>query len=260
MRKVFLLTLIILLSISSCKKKDSSYSLTISINNNGTVNYESGKYPEGETISLEATPESGYRFIGWDGEDLESPTDENPITIFMDSNKSIIANFVNIDDPDYSGMGFWADEIYSSIDWDLENNFRSIVEAFVKDGERHGVDVSHVLENDLKFELVEEIPGAKANAPGTCWKNRVSINYVSSTYLAEIESLKKGTYGYSNGIRYDGDVPSIFKTMWHEFGHDILNLGHTCGDGFIMNGSGGCEPGIVTSGGPQSYYSWFASS
>ena len=173
----------------------------------------------------------------------------------MDSNKSIIANFVNINNPDYSDMGFWADEIYSSIDWDLENNFRSIVEAFVKDGERHGVDLSHVLENELKFTLKEDLPGAKAYGAGMCWKHKVNIKYRSSNYFAEIENLKKGTYGYSNGIRYDGEVPIIFKTMWHEFGHDILNLKHNCGDGFIMNGLDACEAGIVKSWG---HHSWFS--
>ena len=254
LKNLFLST--ILCFFITCKKKSNSYNLDISIKNNGTVNYESGKYPSGETIILEAKPESGFRFIGWEGKGLENPTDENPITVFMDSNKSIIANFVNINNPDYSDMGFWADEIYSSIDWDLENNFSSIVEAFVKDGERHGVDLSHVLENELKFTLKEDLPGGKkAYGAGMCWKHRVNILYKSSNYFAEIENLKKGTYGYSNGIRYDGDVPTIFKTMWHEFGHDILNLKHNCGDGFIMNGSGGCKAGIVKSRGSLSWFS-----
>ena len=43
----------------SCKKKSNSYNLDISIKNNGTVNYESGKQPIGEIIKLQATPEDG---------------------------------------------------------------------------------------------------------------------------------------------------------------------------------------------------------
>ena len=48
-------------------------------------------------------------------------------------------------------MGIWTDEIYSSIDFDFKNNFRSIVEAFVKDAERYGLDLNYVLERDIKF-------------------------------------------------------------------------------------------------------------
>ena len=65
-------------------------------NNNGIVNYESGKQPIGEKIVLEATPDPGYAFVGWHGEGLDNPTDENPLTIVLDSEKSIVANFVNM--------------------------------------------------------------------------------------------------------------------------------------------------------------------
>jgi hypothetical protein len=97
MKKSLLLALLI---VFSCKKDDSSYSLNISKNNMGVVNYETGKHPIGETIILEATPDEGFSFIGWHGEGLENPTDENPLTVVLDSNKSIIANFVNIENPD----------------------------------------------------------------------------------------------------------------------------------------------------------------
>ena len=86
----FLVTLCFFIS---CKKKSNSYNLDISIKNNGTVNYESGKQPIGEIIKLQAIPEDGFEFIGWHGDGLDNPTDENPLTLIMDSNKDIIANF-----------------------------------------------------------------------------------------------------------------------------------------------------------------------
>ena len=90
-------------------------------------------------IVLEATPDPGYAFVGWHGEGLDNPTDENPLTIVLDSEKSIVANFVNIENPDFSGIGLWTDELYSKINYDIENNFKDFVEIFVKDAERHGL-------------------------------------------------------------------------------------------------------------------------
>ena len=156
LKNLFLLT--ILCFFITCKKKSNSYVLDISINNNGSVNYESGKQPIGEIIKLQATAEDGFEFIGWHGDGLDNPTDENPLTLIMDSNKDITANFLDLNNPDYSGMGIWSDEIYSEIihfldlgDEPVESTssdaWSKIVSAFVKDANRHGVDISYVLDN-----------------------------------------------------------------------------------------------------------------
>ena len=288
MRKVFLLTLIILLSISSCKKKDSSYSLTISINNNGTVNYESGKYPEGETISLEATPDEGYAFIGWHGEGLEAPTDENPLTIILDSDKSIVANFLNLEDPDYSGMGIWSDEIYSEIihvldipnaltDKTSSDTWTKIVTAFVKDAERHGLDLSYVLDGEISYGIKSNT-GAGAWAYNGCRDQEVYIvlnkeshqrNFVDTVTTGDwwywtIDGESNwgwlGTSSLANpGGRKYKDVPYALKTIWHELGHDILNLAHNCLSNNIMTSSMGgsywCDESQIKFNGSYSFYS-----
>ena len=270
MKKVFLLTLIALLSISSCKKKDSSYSLNISKNNKGTVNYETGKHPIGETISLEATPDEGYAFIGWHGEGLETPTDENPLTIVLDSNKSIVANFVNIENPDFSGMGLWTDEIYSSIDWDFKNNFRSVVEAFVKDAERHGLDLSYVLEGKTEFFTADLTSAAAAYR--ACNNTEVRIGFDNLTYdhNTKPERINGGTkvdndvasfWSEFDGKPFYGDVPAIFRIMYHELGHDILNLMHICEDGQFMTVTTGsqaatCPDGFTITN--RTRYSWYS--
>ena len=157
-KKLFIFLLLV--TIFSCKKEDSSVSLIILKNNNGIVNYESGKQPIGEKIVLEATPDPGYAFVGWHGEGLDNPTDENPLTIVLDSEKSIVANFVNIENPDFSGIGLWTDELYSKINYDIENNFKDFVEIFVKDAERHGLDLSYVLDGSLEFEIKPDLNSA----------------------------------------------------------------------------------------------------
>ena len=69
----------------------TSYTLTISSNEGGSVSNQGGTYNEGESVTITATPDQGYRFTGWsDG------STENSITISINSNTSITANFEKI--------------------------------------------------------------------------------------------------------------------------------------------------------------------
>ena len=69
----------------------TSYTLTISSNEGGSVSNQGGTYNEGESVTITATPDKGYRFTGWsDG------STENSITISINSNTSITANFEKI--------------------------------------------------------------------------------------------------------------------------------------------------------------------
>ncbi|MCR9251837.1 MAG: polysaccharide lyase family 7 protein [bacterium] len=70
-----------------------SYSLDVSVTGEGTVsrNPDASSYDENTVVSLFATPESGYLFDGWSG-DLSGR--QNPMTITMDSDKDVTANFV----------------------------------------------------------------------------------------------------------------------------------------------------------------------
>ncbi len=68
-----------------------TYSLNV-IANNGIVlkNPSQANYDEGSTVQLTATPNEGYTFTGWSGDATGS---NNPLTITMNSNKEITANF-----------------------------------------------------------------------------------------------------------------------------------------------------------------------
>ena len=84
----------------------------------------------------------------------------------MDSNKDITANFLNLNDPDYSGMGIWSDEIYGNIVYDIPDKltteasteaWTAIVTAFIKDAERHGLDLNYVLDEEILYSI-ESVP------------------------------------------------------------------------------------------------------
>jgi len=70
-----------------------AYSLTIAAGTGGTTNPAPGNYPcdDGIDVSITAVANPNNQFIGWSG-DASGTT--NPITITMDSDKSIKANFI----------------------------------------------------------------------------------------------------------------------------------------------------------------------
>jgi len=68
------------------------YSLSTSVNpqGGGSVSLSTGIYDAGASVTLTATPASGYQFVSWSGDASgTSPT----VTITMNSNKNVIANF-----------------------------------------------------------------------------------------------------------------------------------------------------------------------
>lgn len=70
----------------------NSYTLSVTaVNGTVTKSPEQSNYIFGTQVQLTATPNTGYSFIGWSGNASGST---NPMTVTMDGNKSIIANFL----------------------------------------------------------------------------------------------------------------------------------------------------------------------
>ena len=97
MKKLFF-TLSLLLLIT-CAKEDSQapntpptqivkqYTLTASAGDGGSVT-GGGTFASGTQVSLTATPSSGYSFTGW-----SNGSTTNPLTVTLNSNTTITANF-----------------------------------------------------------------------------------------------------------------------------------------------------------------------
>ena len=67
----------------------TQYTLTVSASEGGTVSTEGGTYEEGTEVSITATANEGYRFIGWEGNDITSES----LTITLNSNQTLQALF-----------------------------------------------------------------------------------------------------------------------------------------------------------------------
>ncbi|MDD5287824.1 MAG: DUF2341 domain-containing protein [Dehalococcoidales bacterium] len=97
-----------------------TYLLTINIVGNGITSPDAGVYvyPQGTTASVSVTQTIGWTFGGWSG---DASGNANPLSVTMDGNKSITANFTQI--PFLSGIISW---------WPLDGNANDVV------GENHG--------------------------------------------------------------------------------------------------------------------------
>ena len=105
-------------------------------------------------LSLNASASSEHEFLGWDGPSITKPKSNNPLVVSIDSDKQFKANFLSKINPDYSGIGFFADSIYSQIDPD---NLYSYLDVFIQDAQRNGLDLSYVYEGCYKIESNESL-------------------------------------------------------------------------------------------------------
>ena len=112
---------------------------------------------------------------------------------------------------------FWGDEVYKEIDW---NDPVSYVMAFLKDAERHGVDLSFVNKESIIAEVVETLPNLSGQSGAASYasfdKTKVDIKFKKDFW----ETL---SYYNKNNSR--------IRIVWHELGHDILQLDHNDTEG-----------------------------
>jgi len=72
------------------------YVLTISAGTGGTTDPLPGahSYDAGTEVTITATADAGYRFSEWTGDVPSGHENDNPVTITMDADKSVTANFI----------------------------------------------------------------------------------------------------------------------------------------------------------------------
>ena len=93
--RLFLLSLIFILGCSAENKISEEepstvlYTLMVSASEGGSVSTSGGTYEKGTEVTITATPNEGYHFIGWEG---TISTDQN-LTITIDSNQTYLALF-----------------------------------------------------------------------------------------------------------------------------------------------------------------------
>jgi len=81
-----------------------TYTLTISSGTGGTTVPTAGahQYNSGAEVAVSATPDAGYTFAGWTGDVPEGNENDNPLTVTMDSDKTLTASFALLTPPKIS--------------------------------------------------------------------------------------------------------------------------------------------------------------
>jgi len=69
----------------------------------GTVGAVDGWYSNGVSVAIPATPAPNHSFAGWEGDIPAGSESDNPLTVVMDSNRDIVAQFAEVDS-DGDGM------------------------------------------------------------------------------------------------------------------------------------------------------------
>ena len=94
-QRIFLLSLILILGCSAENKiseeEPSSvlYTLVVSASEGGSISTSGGTYKKGTEVTISATPNEGYHFIGWEG----TMSTDQTLTITIDSNQTYLALF-----------------------------------------------------------------------------------------------------------------------------------------------------------------------
>ena len=224
--KLSLLLSTVLVSCSKVDEKLNTYQVNISTTEGGTIEGipNANEVLEGKVITLTANPIEGeykdYIFEGWSG-NINST--ENPLSLVVTGNISITAIF--------RLKRVMEDEIYSQI---VHNDFESYIKAFIKDAERHGVILDSIDIKGAILDLREEgEPFWFGAATDVC--NPKSVNVIWNPN------------DWDNPKLFTDDNIRKLTFFWHEFGHTILGLRHTCTNGHIMTSSVGanCQGPVV---------------
>ena len=188
-----------------------TFNISFSAEEGGTVSTTGGEYESGQAVKVSAIPLPGYIFKSWSDGDTNSTR-----SIEITSETTLTAIFI---------MVISADEVYSQIidGPDRDEALKSFIRAFIKDAERHGVDLSHVNVETAKMQW---------------WDEKEDESIAAGSYFScnptEVY-LRWGGAKWSWHPLSDDDIDKLL-IMWHELGHDILGLAHTCEGGQIMSG------------------------
>jgi len=111
--KRILVLLVTILTITGCTEDTPPTMYTLSVTSNptegGTINPTNGEYEEGTEVTITVTPNLNYEFDKWSGSWSGS---ESPLTLTMDSDKTLVGNFILIDSDVVLGYSNDDDSLY----------------------------------------------------------------------------------------------------------------------------------------------------
>jgi uncharacterized repeat protein (TIGR02543 family) len=222
---------------------DQKFDLVVSATEGGSVDTSGGSYDSNSSVTIKASPSDGYQFTGWSGNATGST---NPLTLTVNGNKNITANFsvikysltvsasnggsVNLSEGEYAsqtsinliaspnkGYSFvrWSGSVSStqnSIDVVMDNN--KIISAVFEES----VDVNEGNESIIEYSF-NEIDLEEPPFDGTIFITGDIIISSDSSLFGEIEYKGTGArqmYDRRNGGAWINIEPYLFDTSFSD--------------------------------------------
>ena len=69
------------------------YSLTVASSQGGSVDTSGGSFDANTSVTIKATPQTGYTFVSWTDSSTNKTYSNNPLTLNPDQNTTLVANF-----------------------------------------------------------------------------------------------------------------------------------------------------------------------
>lgn len=199
-----------LLFLVTCAKEDSQapntspsqitsqYTLTATAGDGGSVSTAGGTFSQGTQVSITATPNAGYSFSSWsDG------STANPLTVTLNSNTSVSANFELITvvlDSDGDGIADLEDA------WPYDASMSENLWGVINDGDMEfffAADVSENISQGTRDSFLEAIDEFGNWGPTELWvlgQDIDAANELSELYCQR--RLERGQQTFSPGFNY----------------------------------------------------------
>ena len=126
----------------------NKYNVAISLNpsDGGSVSPNGGQYNEGSSVTFTVTPSENYIFTGWSGSEI---TTNNPLTIVVNSNKTLTINFEK-KDTDVDGITDDIDQCPNSYEGEQVGE-----NGCLDPNSFSGLPIIHINTNDVSIDSKE---------------------------------------------------------------------------------------------------------
>jgi uncharacterized repeat protein (TIGR02543 family) len=162
----------------------STFTLNLGAATQGTITGNASPYLANTNATISVTPNPGYLFIGWTG-DATGTTD--PLIVFMNSNKTIGANFSpDLSDTDTDGLSAYDEQVTYGTD------------PFKADTDDDGLSDSEELNHPGRcFTLIEgSFTHAQASADAATRRGRLASFPDANDFIRVAAKARKTTQSY----------------------------------------------------------------
>ena len=174
------------------------YNISVLSSGNGSVS-GGGTYNSGETVSLTATPDSGYRLVNWTENGVEVST-SNPYTFTCTGNRTIVGNF-----EEFIPLVINCSASSSVV---LTNSSNQTYTLNLSAGE-------NVYEGDVPGFALDEITGLKKGNNAATYDNVISIDAIGLTSWTTVEQQSFDNCSNLTSITLPNTITSIGQKAFY---------------------------------------------